>query len=52
MDLILSRKVVNKVNLAQEGAVSYQRTTQSFLKIGPVPCRLEQLLTENEARQG
>jgi transposase len=45
-DLRLSRKVVR----GEEGAFSYQRTTQPFPKIGPVRERLEQLLIENEAR--
>ena len=46
----LSRKVVRKAIRAEEGAFSYQRTTQPFPKIGPVRDRLVQLLTENEAR--
>lgn len=49
-DLTLSRKVVRKAIRAEEGAFSYQRTTQPFPKIGPVRDRLVQLLTENEAR--
>lgn len=49
-DLRLSRKVVRKAIRAEEGAFSYQRTTQPFPKIGPVRDRLVQLLTENEAR--
>ena len=49
-DLRLSRKVVRKAIRAEEGAFSYQRTTQPFPKIGPVRERLEQLLAENEAR--
>ena len=49
-DLRLSRKVVRKAIRSEEGAFSYQRTTQPFPKIGPVRERLEQLLTENEAR--
>jgi len=49
-DLRLSRKVVRKAIRAEEGAFSYQRTTQPFPKIGPVRERLEQLLVENEAR--
>ena len=35
-DLRLSRKVVRKAIRAEEGAFSYQRTTQPFPKIGPV----------------
>ena len=46
-DLRLSRKVVRKAIRAEEGAFSYQRTTQPFPKIGPVRERLEQLLVEN-----
>jgi hypothetical protein len=46
----LSRKVVRKAIRAEDGAFSYQRTTQPFPKIGPVRERLEQLLVENEAR--
>lgn len=49
-DLRLSRKVVRKAIRAEEGAFSYQRTTQPFPKFGPVRDRLVQLLTENEAR--
>ena len=49
-DLRLSRKVVRKAIRGEEGAFSYQRTTQPFPKIGPVRERLEQLLVENEAR--
>ena len=49
-DLRLSRKVVRKAIRAEEGAFSYQRTTQPFPKIGPVRDRLVQLLTENEVR--
>jgi transposase len=49
-DLRLSRKVVRKAIRAEEGAFSYQRTTQPFPKIGPVRERLEQLLVENDAR--
>ncbi len=49
-DLRLCRKVVRKAILAEEGAFSYRRVTQPFPKIGPVRERLEQLLTENEAR--
>ena len=49
-DLRLSRKVVRKAIRAEEGAFSYQRTTQPFPKIGPVRERLEQLLIENDAR--
>ena len=49
-DLRLSRKVVRKAIRAEEGAFSYQRTTQPFPKIGPVRERLEQLLVENAAR--
>ena len=49
-DLRLSRKVVRKAIRGEEGAFSYQRTTQPFPKIGPVRERLEQLLVENDAR--
>jgi transposase len=49
-DLRLSRKVVRKAIRAEEGAFSYQRSTQPFPKIGPVRERLEQLLVENDGR--
>ena len=49
-DLRLSRRVVRKAIRAEEGAFSYQRTTQPFPKIGPVRERLEQLLVENHRR--